>query len=261
MSYRTSDTSATQQAAHSYQSPLQSTCLGQSSSFPLAKSHRVRKGGPERPQSTIQVIPSDPRILDLPNARSSRSKDRRRPSSGLFAAPGPSSKRRQQRVRHGNYTISFPSAPQPITANNGGSQFHIYLETNDTPPRDPLVNNKRPVSTGSIDMAHELLLYRGKRNKKLRHDQPSKSNHMRNDDGSRSRDATPPPAKELDDASKRPVPPFQKTRTTPSTALKCSKCGATETPQWRSGPRGTLCNFCGLLWEKRNNRHRRSLSL
>jgi hypothetical protein len=32
----------------------------------------------------------------------------------------------------------------------------------------------------------------------------------------------------------------------------CCVCGATETPQWRSGPRGlnTLCNGCGIRWRK-----------
>lgn len=32
----------------------------------------------------------------------------------------------------------------------------------------------------------------------------------------------------------------------------CCVCGATETPQWRSGPGGlnTLCNGCGIRWRK-----------
>lgn len=33
---------------------------------------------------------------------------------------------------------------------------------------------------------------------------------------------------------------------------KCSQCGSTRTPEWRSGPEGnrTLCNACGLLFTK-----------
>jgi len=33
---------------------------------------------------------------------------------------------------------------------------------------------------------------------------------------------------------------------------RCTSCGATETPLWRSGPMGTktLCNACGVRWKK-----------
>lgn len=35
-------------------------------------------------------------------------------------------------------------------------------------------------------------------------------------------------------------------------STKCSQCGSTGTPEWRSGPEGnrTLCNACGLLFTK-----------
>ncbi|KAL2202464.1 hypothetical protein CC79DRAFT_1151914 [Sarocladium strictum] len=39
--------------------------------------------------------------------------------------------------------------------------------------------------------------------------------------------------------------------------LKCYYCGTTETPQWRRGPGALLCNFCGLLWDKRYNKRKR----
>lgn len=33
---------------------------------------------------------------------------------------------------------------------------------------------------------------------------------------------------------------------------QCSSCGTTTTPEWRRGPKGlaTLCNGCGLVWQK-----------
>ncbi|CAJ2501308.1 Uu.00g041610.m01.CDS01 [Anthostomella pinea] len=42
---------------------------------------------------------------------------------------------------------------------------------------------------------------------------------------------------------------------------RCDICDRTETPQWRPGPggRGLLCNVCGLLYKKRENR--RNLSM
>lgn len=43
--------------------------------------------------------------------------------------------------------------------------------------------------------------------------------------------------------------------------LRCYYCGRTETPQWRTGPEGPLCNVCGLVWDKRHSkRKKRSLS-
>lgn len=43
--------------------------------------------------------------------------------------------------------------------------------------------------------------------------------------------------------------------------LKCYHCGTKETPQWRRGPGALLCNFCGLLWDRRcRKRTKRSCS-
>ncbi|KAM0309898.1 hypothetical protein ACHAPQ_012537, partial [Fusarium lateritium] len=38
----------------------------------------------------------------------------------------------------------------------------------------------------------------------------------------------------------------------------CTSCFTKETPKWREGPFGshTLCNVCGLLYAKRQARHR-----
>lgn len=38
--------------------------------------------------------------------------------------------------------------------------------------------------------------------------------------------------------------------------MECQKCGIRETPQWRRGPDGpgTLCNVCGLVFAKRQQR-------
>lgn len=42
---------------------------------------------------------------------------------------------------------------------------------------------------------------------------------------------------------------------------RCYYCGRTETPQWRTGPEGPLCNVCGLVWDKRHSKRKgRSLS-
>lgn len=40
-------------------------------------------------------------------------------------------------------------------------------------------------------------------------------------------------------------------------AHKCHNCSRLETPQWRPGPNGprTLCNVCGLIYTKRQQRH------
>ncbi|TQV91977.1 hypothetical protein V2A60_005930 [Cordyceps javanica] len=41
------------------------------------------------------------------------------------------------------------------------------------------------------------------------------------------------------------------------TAHRCHSCSRLDTPQWRSGPDGprTLCNVCGLIYTKRQQRH------
>ncbi|KAF4988102.1 hypothetical protein FGRMN_9968 [Fusarium graminum] len=41
----------------------------------------------------------------------------------------------------------------------------------------------------------------------------------------------------------------------------CTSCFTKETPKWREGPFGshTLCNVCGLLYAKRESRHRSTL--
>lgn len=40
---------------------------------------------------------------------------------------------------------------------------------------------------------------------------------------------------------------------TSSYSVTCQSCGTGTTPQWRTGPDGfgTLCNFCGLMWRKK----------
>ncbi|KAI5954800.1 hypothetical protein KGF57_003824 [Candida theae] len=46
--------------------------------------------------------------------------------------------------------------------------------------------------------------------------------------------------------------PYTITEVVPKTANKCHRCGTTETPEWRRGPKGvrTLCNACGLFHAK-----------
>ncbi|PSR90709.1 hypothetical protein BD289DRAFT_207542 [Coniella lustricola] len=36
--------------------------------------------------------------------------------------------------------------------------------------------------------------------------------------------------------------------------LSCYKCGRTETPEWRKGPEGLLCNVCGLVYAKQRRK-------
>ncbi|KAI5969177.1 hypothetical protein CANMA_001844 [Candida margitis] len=46
--------------------------------------------------------------------------------------------------------------------------------------------------------------------------------------------------------------PYTITEVIPKTTNKCHRCGTTETPEWRRGPKGvrTLCNACGLFHAK-----------
>lgn len=46
--------------------------------------------------------------------------------------------------------------------------------------------------------------------------------------------------------------PYTITEVVPKTTNKCHRCGTTETPEWRRGPKGvrTLCNACGLFHAK-----------
>jgi hypothetical protein len=41
------------------------------------------------------------------------------------------------------------------------------------------------------------------------------------------------------------------------TNMSCTSCQTEETPRWREGPAGprTLCNFCGLIYAKRQQKH------
>ncbi|KAH7200976.1 hypothetical protein BKA60DRAFT_582336 [Fusarium oxysporum] len=43
----------------------------------------------------------------------------------------------------------------------------------------------------------------------------------------------------------------------PPTKVSCTSCHTNTTPQWREGPSGprTLCNFCGLIYAKRQQKH------
>ncbi|KAL2202465.1 hypothetical protein CC79DRAFT_1337157 [Sarocladium strictum] len=57
------------------------------------------------------------------------------------------------------------------------------------------------------------------------------------------------------------IPTPRPLTSTVETGLRCYNCGRTETPQWRTGPEGPLCNVCGLLWNKRHSRRqKKSLS-
>ncbi|OAQ97801.1 hypothetical protein LLEC1_02555 [Akanthomyces lecanii] len=59
----------------------------------------------------------------------------------------------------------------------------------------------------------------------------------------------------------RPISPIsrqrRKERMKLKMAQKCHRCSRLETPQWRPGPDGprTLCNVCGLMYTKRQQRH------
>lgn len=37
---------------------------------------------------------------------------------------------------------------------------------------------------------------------------------------------------------------------------QCYKCGREETPEWRKGPEGLLCNSCGLLYIKQRRKQK-----
>lgn len=39
---------------------------------------------------------------------------------------------------------------------------------------------------------------------------------------------------------------------------QCYKCGRKETPEWRKGPKGLLCNSCGLVYMKQKRKQKAS---
>ena len=150
-----------------------------------------------------------------------------------------------------------------LRAEIGEDHFHLYLETNDTVASRPQESMwKRPRSTGGLGGSDTSIINTSiSKLRTMQPEQPWRKGYS--EDNGHTDDRLPPhdsltlSTSQAGEPTKTRSPDVTRSHTRSSKApWKCSQCGTTKTPQWRNGPLGLLCNFCGLLWLKRTGKSR-----
>jgi uncharacterized protein (DUF39 family) len=135
----------------------------------------------------------------------------------------------------GNHDDSTTNRPIPILS-DGDLVFMSQL------------SNDIVRSVGDISSVRQHSIRTTKRKRRLQaEDAQIASEHTKKPKDSKSKDMKSKDSKPKDSKSKDGKS---------GDSRSCQECGRVDTPEWRKGPKGpgTLCNLCGLLYEKRKRR-------